>query len=85
MPLKRKSQQGSIGGNDKSGGRRNVIKVSISVKEDVKLHETENAWRPAHLNAAGSLTEDEKKTEVSKTFLFISYVNCKRCFSLGTL
>ncbi|KAG5882340.1 hypothetical protein JTB14_037625 [Gonioctena quinquepunctata] len=39
------------------------VKVSISVREDVKLHETENAWRPARLNTGENATNDDKKTE----------------------
>ncbi|KAF5303054.1 hypothetical protein FQR65_LT08383 [Abscondita terminalis] len=62
IPPKRKSQQGSIGGSNK-GSKQNVIRVSISVKEDVKLHESENAWKPARFVASANMTEDEKKTE----------------------
>ncbi|XP_025830115.1 eukaryotic translation initiation factor 4 gamma 3 isoform X2 [Agrilus planipennis] len=59
---KRGSQSGKPSGANK-GGKQSVIKVSISVKEDVKLHETENAWRPARLVMGASMTEDDKKTE----------------------
>lgn len=41
------------------------MRVSISVKEDVKLHESENAWRPARFNPSLEETEDDKKTNVS--------------------
>lgn len=33
------------------------------MREDVKLHETENAWRPARLNKGECVTDDDKKTE----------------------
>lgn len=51
-----------MGGSGNRGTKSN-IRVSISVREDVKLHETENAWKPARLHAGQALTEDEKKTE----------------------
>ncbi|KAK5645721.1 hypothetical protein RI129_004185 [Pyrocoelia pectoralis] len=43
---KRKSQQGQVGGNNK-GSKSSSNRVTISLKEDVKLRETENAWKPA--------------------------------------
>ncbi|KAF5287745.1 hypothetical protein FQA39_LY15765 [Lamprigera yunnana] len=61
IPLKRKSQQGSLSGNNK--GKQGMIRLSISVREDVKLHESENAWKPARCVASATMTEDEKKTE----------------------
>ncbi|XP_056649007.1 eukaryotic translation initiation factor 4 gamma 1-like isoform X1 [Diorhabda sublineata] len=39
------------------------MKVSISVREEVKLHESENAWRPARFSKGEFQTEDDKKTE----------------------
>ncbi|CAL7944670.1 unnamed protein product [Xylocopa violacea] len=42
--------------------KSNVIHVSLSLREDVKLRETENAWKPTRLKAA-SLTEEETKSE----------------------
>lgn len=51
-----------MGGGGNKGNKPN-IRVSISVREDVKLHETENAWKPARFNAGQEMTEDEKKTE----------------------
>lgn len=65
------------------------MRVSISVKEDVKLHESENAWRPARFNPSAEDTEDDKKTHVSiseynfdiptvliKSFVIIYFRNC---------
>ncbi|XP_016915134.2 eukaryotic translation initiation factor 4 gamma 3 isoform X4 [Apis cerana] len=40
----------------------NVIHVSLSLREDVKLRETENAWRPTRLKTL-NLSEEEAKTE----------------------
>lgn len=40
----------------------NVIHVSLSLREDVKLRETENAWKPTRLKQL-NLTEEETKTE----------------------
>lgn len=61
-PVKRNSQSKLAGGGSK--GSKSIIRVSISVKEDVKLHESENAWRPARFNASGVETEDDRKTKV---------------------
>lgn len=36
--------------------------LSLSVREDVKLHESENAWRPARLIKGENATDDDKKT-----------------------
>lgn len=51
-----------MGGGSSKGNKGN-IRVSISVREDVKLHEVENAWKPARFNAGQNMTEEEKKTE----------------------
>ncbi|KAK4879112.1 hypothetical protein RN001_007258 [Aquatica leii] len=48
---KRKSQQGK-----KEGSKQNVMR-------DVKLHKSENAWKPARFIASANMTEDDKKTE----------------------
>ncbi|XP_012530181.1 eukaryotic translation initiation factor 4 gamma 3 isoform X2 [Monomorium pharaonis] len=57
-PTSRKSDRGKPKPN-----KPNVIHVSLSLREDVKLRETENAWKPTRLKQA-SLTEEEAKTEV---------------------
>ncbi|CAH1183097.1 unnamed protein product [Phaedon cochleariae] len=49
------------GGANKSS--KPLMKVSISVREDVKLHETENAWRPARFKKGEAATDDDKRTE----------------------
>lgn len=51
-----------MAGSGNKGSKQN-IRVSISVREDVKLHEAENAWKPARFNIGQAMTEDEKKTE----------------------
>nr|KAF7435190.1 hypothetical protein H0235_003381 [Vespula pensylvanica] len=40
----------------------NVIHVSLSLREDVKLRETENAWRPTRMKQL-DLSEEDAKTE----------------------
>jgi hypothetical protein len=37
--------------------------MTLSLKEDVKLRETENAWKPDRMKQH-SVTEEEAKTEV---------------------
>ncbi|XP_071572693.1 eukaryotic translation initiation factor 4 gamma isoform X3 [Temnothorax nylanderi] len=56
-PTSRKSDRGKPKAN-----KPNVIHVSLSLREDVKLRETENAWKPTRLKQLG-LTEEEAKTE----------------------
>lgn len=57
-PTSRKSDRGKPKPN-----KPNVIHVSLSLREDVKLRETENAWKPSRLKQL-SLSEEEAKTEV---------------------
>lgn len=64
---KRNSQQGKSGGNAKGNKPSNVIK-SISVRGDVKLNETANAWKPARSISSANMSDDEKKTQVQYTF-----------------
>uniref|UniRef100_A0A1Y1NIM6 MI domain-containing protein n=2 Tax=Photinus pyralis TaxID=7054 RepID=A0A1Y1NIM6_PHOPY len=59
---KRKSQQGQIGNSNK-GSKSSSNRLTISLKDDVKLREVENAWKPARFVASANMTEDEKKTE----------------------
>lgn len=56
---KRGSQQGKA---NMKGGKPTTIHVSLSLREDVKLRETENAWKPARMCANAQLTEEEIKT-----------------------
>ncbi|XP_070158177.1 eukaryotic translation initiation factor 4 gamma isoform X3 [Polyergus mexicanus] len=56
-PTSRKSDRGKPKPN-----KPNVIHVSLSLREDVKLREAENAWRPTRLNPT-SFTEEQTKTE----------------------
>lgn len=37
--------------------------MSISLREDVKLHESENAWRPARFTKGEFATDEDRKTE----------------------
>ena len=54
----RGSQQGKI-----KPSKPNVIHMSLSLHEDVKLKETENAWKPSRL-IQNEITEEEKDTQV---------------------
>ncbi|XP_063235143.1 eukaryotic translation initiation factor 4 gamma 1-like isoform X2 [Bacillus rossius redtenbacheri] len=56
---KRNSQQGS---KQKGGGKPNMIHVSLSLNQDIKLRESENAWKPGRVKPV-QLTEEEAKTE----------------------
>lgn len=71
-PPKRNSQQGRT---SSKSGKPNAIHVTISLKDDVKLRETENAWRPARLTGSAALTEDDQKTAVSTYYLFFSTIS----------
>jgi translation initiation factor 4G len=54
---KRNSQQG------KAKPNKPVIHVTLSLKEDVKLRETENAWKPDRMKPPCA-NEGEAETEV---------------------
>jgi translation initiation factor 4G len=54
---KRNSQQG------KAKTNKPVIHMTLSLKEDVKLRETENAWKPDRMKPP-SANEEDTKTEV---------------------
>ncbi|XP_018568899.1 eukaryotic translation initiation factor 4 gamma 1 isoform X2 [Anoplophora glabripennis] len=61
-PPKRNSQ-GKMGGSGQKSARPTVT-LSISLREEVKLHETENAWRPARLHKGEAPpTDDDRRTE----------------------
>ncbi|XP_015438876.1 PREDICTED: eukaryotic translation initiation factor 4 gamma 3-like isoform X3 [Dufourea novaeangliae] len=59
----RSTNRKSSSGQSSKPAKPNVIHLSLSLKEDVKLRETENAWKPMRLKAA-ALTEEETKTEL---------------------
>ncbi|KYN03904.1 Eukaryotic translation initiation factor 4 gamma 3 [Cyphomyrmex costatus] len=46
--------------------KTNVIQFSLSLREDVKLRETENAWKPARLKQADQSEEDTKTEALYK-------------------
>lgn len=70
---KRPSQQGNKqmqgggggGGNGSRGSQSTgpMIKMSLSLKEDVKLNESQNAWKPGHLVQNAELTDEDRATE----------------------
>ncbi|KAK9709826.1 eIF4-gamma/eIF5/eIF2-epsilon [Popillia japonica] len=62
LPKQRNSQQGKSGSSAKGNKGSNVIR-SISVRGDVKLNESENAWKPVRFISSGNMTEDEQKTQ----------------------
>lgn len=56
----RKSQQGRL-----KNDRPTPIHVSLSLREDVPLRHSKDAWKPARLNSdVRNLSSDEKKTQV---------------------
>ncbi|XP_011306512.1 eukaryotic translation initiation factor 4 gamma 3 isoform X2 [Fopius arisanus] len=57
-PPNKKSYQGS-----KKPSKPNVIHLSLSLREDVKLRETENAWKPTILKSE-MLPADEAKSQI---------------------
>ncbi|XP_043492131.1 eukaryotic translation initiation factor 4 gamma 1-like isoform X2 [Polistes fuscatus] len=48
-------------GKPKTNNQKNMIHLSLSLREDVKLRETENAWKPARLKQL-DVNEEEAKT-----------------------
>lgn len=60
MPKNRNSSH--QGNKPNKSNKPNVIHVSLSLREDVKLRETENAWKPTRLKLT-NLNEEEAKTE----------------------
>ncbi|XP_059609869.1 eukaryotic translation initiation factor 4 gamma 3 [Phlebotomus argentipes] len=62
---KRVSQQGSkvSPAAQQKPAKSGMIHVTLSLREDVKLNETENAWRPSHLKVPENVTEEERVTE----------------------
>lgn len=61
-----------------SGGGNNlhkpVIHVSLSLREDVKLKESDSAWKPTRFNKKEVVSEDEQKNQVSFMMTFILYL-----------
>lgn len=56
----RKSQQGRL-----KNDRQAPIHVTLSLREDVPLRHSKDAWKPARLNPdLKNLSADEKKTQV---------------------
>lgn len=56
-------QQNSNKNSNKNSSKSNqMIHVRISLNEDVKLSETENAWKPSALSHAIDLTEEQRTT-----------------------
>lgn len=61
---KRPSQQGNkqqMPGNGR-GSQAGIIKLTLSLQDDVKLNEAQNAWKPSHLVKKQDMTEEERVT-----------------------
>ncbi|CAH0716172.1 unnamed protein product, partial [Brenthis ino] len=54
--------KGSVKLPSSSSSHKNVIHVSLSLREDVKLNQTKDAWRPTRFKKE-TLTEEEFKTQ----------------------
>lgn len=65
-PNKRPSQTGIKqqvpGRGSQSGPDRQIIKLNLSLQDNVKLNEAENAWKPTHLSRKPDLNEEERQT-----------------------
>ncbi|XP_069700452.1 eukaryotic translation initiation factor 4 gamma 3-like isoform X2 [Periplaneta americana] len=59
---KRNSQQGSKA----KGNKSNPIHITLSLKEDVKLRETENAWKPGRMKPVTNNEQDAKTEDLYK-------------------
>ncbi|XP_049821977.1 eukaryotic translation initiation factor 4 gamma 3 isoform X3 [Aethina tumida] len=62
MPQKRNSQSGKLGGSGKNNKPSGKVSISLSLRDDVKLNVTENAWKPARLVAGTNLSDEDRKT-----------------------
>ncbi|GBP96481.1 Eukaryotic translation initiation factor 4 gamma 1 [Eumeta japonica] len=63
--------KGSVKSNaplNMGSGHKGLIHVSISLREDVKLNETENAWKPSRFKSDNVDQEQRKTEEVYKKF-----------------
>lgn len=69
MPYQRRSQGGSKsmqnplggpGGSQQGNKPKAPMIISLSLREDVKLNETENAWKPSHLRNDNTMTAEER-------------------------
>lgn len=47
--------------NSSKGSKSGMIHVHLSLREEIKLNESENAWKPTHLTADKTAEEDLKK------------------------
>lgn len=65
-PNKRPSQTGIKqqvpGRGSQSGPDRQIIKLNLSLQDNVKLNEAENAWKPTHLQRKPDMNEEERQT-----------------------
>lgn len=64
----RKSQQGKSGSKSNNNptsmpSKPQVINISLSLREDVKLNVSENAWKPKRLKTAAEVADESKETQ----------------------
>ena len=50
------------GRGSQSGPDRQIIKLNLSLQDNVKLNEAENAWKPTHLSRKPDLNEEDRQT-----------------------
>lgn len=56
-------------GGSQSGSDRQIIKLHLSLQDDIKLNESENAWKPTHLQKKPEMNDEERITwEVKSKF-----------------
>lgn len=66
--LRYETSQNQLSRN-KSGSEKQLIKVNLSIKEDVKLNEAENAWKPTHMKNPEAMDDKEREiVELLKNF-----------------
>lgn len=49
-------------GSSQSGPDRQIIKLNLSLQDNVKLNEAENAWKPSHLVKKVEMNDEERAT-----------------------
>lgn len=66
--LRYENSQNQLSRN-KSGNDKQMIKVNLSIKEDVKLNEAESAWKPSHMKNPEKMDDKEREIlELLKNF-----------------
>jgi translation initiation factor 4G len=71
-------------GSSQSGPDRQLLKINLSLQNDIKLNESENAWKPTHLKK-GEEAPDESKTTGEVLSKFRSMLNKLTAENFGVL